>query len=105
MDILTKTMEASNKTKKLLELITKKIEEQILNNKAIFISVIGINFSYKNILNVDTYEIDQQHISLIDNNCEVNINLNDFTIIKYENIIEEYFTILQNDIEFNFYFI
>lgn len=87
----------------LLTSLARRIEKCIMDTKTVCISAIYSSMSCKNRINIESYEIDVDHLSLIDGNFEVHINFNDSTNIIYEEI-EECFTILNGNIEFNLYF-
>jgi hypothetical protein len=56
-------------------------------------------------MNIETYEINTDYMSLTDENFEIHINFDNAATITYEEESEECFTIAQNGIEFNLYFI
>lgn len=88
----------------LLTLLLQKIEDSVLKNKPICIVMTNSFISCKNKIFIDDYEIDKEHLYLSYENFELYINFDSFSRITYENQIDEYFMIAQNNMEFNIYF-
>lgn len=105
MGVLVISSEILKEGNLIIELI-KKIEDYILNGKHIIIDLNNHFMSCRNKIYIEDYEIDNDHITLIDKNFEININFDNSTIITYkEELFDECFTIVKNDLEFNLYFI
>lgn len=100
---LPRTTDFSNGTKNLLALLSSKIEEYLSNNKSVCVCSMNSLMSFKNKINIDEYELDEDHLLLNHNNCEIHIKFNDSTSLTYENF-EGCFTITNNDTEINLCF-
>ena len=98
---MTEFLKESN----LLTLMTQKIEECILEERSICVSLEGSSMTCINRMNIETYEINANYMSLIDENFEVHIDFDNATTITYEEELEECFTITKDGTEFNLYFI
>ena len=105
MSTLIRTTEFLEENSNLLPLFMQKIEEYILDNRSVCICLSSSFMECRNTMIIDSYEINENYMSLFYGNFEVHINFDDATTITYEEDPEECFTITQNGMEFNLYFI
>jgi hypothetical protein len=105
MGALIRMTEFLKENGNLLTLMTQKIEECILEERSICVSLEGSSMTCRNRMNIETYEINANYMSLIDENFEVHIDFDNATTITYEEELEECFTITKDCMEFNLYFI
>lgn len=105
MRALIRMTEFLKENNNLLTLMTQKIEEYILADRSVCVSLEDSYITCRNKMNIETYEINTDYMSLTDENFEIHINFDNAATITYEEESEECFTIAQNGIEFNLYFI
>ena len=105
METLIRMTEFLKEGSNLLTLMEQKIEECILDDKSICVSLEDSSMACRNKMNIESYEINANYMSLSDENFEVHIDFDNAATITYEEELEECFTIAQNGIEFNLYFI
>jgi hypothetical protein len=105
MGTLIRMTEFLEENSNLLTLLMQKIEECILDERSVCICLSNSFMECRNMITIDSYEVNENYMSLIYENFEVHINFDSSTTITYEEELEECFTITQNGMEFNLYFI
>ena len=83
----------------LLTLLRQKIEESIINEKAICISIESSIVNYLDAIYVENYKVDEERIYLSKDNFELDILFdNNIASIEYTDIyLDEYFKIIHNN--------
>ena len=64
-------------TEKLISLLKQKIEETIMDDKSVVITVSNGSMECRNTIHIDTMEFDDNHLCLIDGDYELHINLDE----------------------------
>lgn len=105
MCTLTRMTEFLKGNSDLLKLLKEKIEKCILDDKSVCVCMDNCSMSCRNKINIEDYEINNNYLYLNDKNFEVHIDFDKDTSIIYEDAVEECFTIMQNDMEFNMCFL
>ena len=92
---------ANTKCKDLLLLLKDKIEECIISNSTIVLSVENPYMNCLTSINVEDYEvdIDNEKVYLSGHDFDLNIIVDDKTQIAYDDTYEEHFKILHKETE------
>ena len=81
----------------MLELLKQKIDETILEDRSIVISMETSLCTCLHKMYVGDYEVNNMQIYLQEDNFELNINLPDISQIEYDDVAEECFMIIHNN--------
>lgn len=97
--LINETKKIKNKLKfsNLMTLFKQKIEDCIINDKAIVVNVSNSFMAFRNTMHIADYEIDDERLYLNDENFEIHLNLHKIKDIEYDNMYEECFILLHND--------
>ena len=105
MDALIKATKVSNLQKEknnsnmeLVNLLKRKIEEFITEDKKIVIDVSSPLIICRNTFSTEDYEINNEYLYLNQGNFELHIKL-DKVKIEYDNTVDENFILVYNDTE------
>lgn len=101
---LSRVTDFLGKDEDLLTLLTQKIKMCSIEEKTICITVDNPFMSYRNKIKIDDYELDATYLYLANDNFEVHIQFDNSTGITYDDF-EDCFTIVNNNLEINLYFI
>lgn len=93
-----------SKTLELLDLLKHKIEQSMMQDKSIVISMESPMIKFLKTSYICNYEFTTDRIYIDSDNVDFSIDISKVTNIIYEDG-EEHFTLLHNDIEIRIYFI
>lgn len=84
--------------------LKQKIEDSIMQHKAVIICISNPRLECRNTIYVEDYEFQENNLYLNDGDFELHIEMNEETEIKHDDLLEDEFMIVNQDTETKLYF-